>query len=1284
MKTRGGGVSKSKTYNWARRQHQLPANLLERWNSNLVIRSPVRERHQSQSSIRSFFWRSIPTPTEPPGPSQSHASHDINVDGSNHVQDVLPSANHDVPMIGVISDSGSSPEPQIASGVNHIQSSQPVHSDLPQSHTSDQHASLGLKGLSNVDNADVTHAANQCTRNNLKVFEEEQLSLLNRVDPFIPGPLLHSGDDYHDAYADGWSHIDKMSVMDCVLCPFQAIEEVPNQYRELFASAMHKIITRVWENQEEGEELDRALKWWFLIPHALLRKAGRGGKAGMGQIKKRFDCIAKENYAGLLTLLIHDKEAAKNKEERRKNRGLPEEDSDKKTRQAVSLISRGFISKASNRMISHGVASLDDPRSKAALQSKYPSRGKQMPASVTKGQAVHSMQTLRDAFLKLRGGVAPGTGQLRPEFLITLAEVWEEDDGIWECVNNFAMRHVQGTFPPWYYKMCMTVETVGMYKTAGQDPSLVRPIGMRNPWIKTIHKEVVRQNKHTLTAYLEPQQLGMSVAGGAKLVHSVRMVLEQNPEFICVKLDFKNAFNEVFRARVVEALEEEDSLRHLASHAATLLAPASALESKGFIWGESHEGTTQGDPESGPYFCIAIHKYVRNVDRELSVVGGCARFGWDDGYLLGPPDNVFTSLEKFSSEVQVHCGLELQMTKTEILIMDGTLPENTPVGMVRAGVNVEDIWEPGMLCYGVPIGSDKYVHYMLDAKVSEVEEHVHQIENVLQNEKQSLWSILRSSISQKLDYWLTLCYPTHIKQAASRMDILMTKILEKLVDAEIPMQGTTMDWTCRLPIPVETLKNRSFQHWVIRQPVKMGGLGLRSCAETSLAAFIGGLEQALPHFTGKDGVCQQLETVIGDCSGEHRWQPLLQSGCRTGRELSIAWTTLKEEAQQCSAYLGQDTTSALLAQVEDAGDGSTDGSTRKKLIMEKEELRGAVMTVALSRLPNPHQRASLAWLNRDKLSSAWLSSLPGPEGLSSQAFAEAMSLILCMPSPACKYRVGAKVGKRTVDPFGDSILAEALPGDHWRTRHDKMKMAINSLCTWARLPVTCEVWGLFSHLISGEALSRFEAGRKRQALVPDFRLEVPCSTGGTVYRLAELKMICCCDTWYKPAASSTVRGTDKRALGLQTEYRRKAKKVDDQMQSARGDQKGPVERRLDEFGELIGLCFGAWGEASEDIHWLIQIMAESRLQSGRSGNTKQELGILVGQIRRRLSLAAIKAQVECLLSRLHQVGPGNKQLAKKREWAAMEDERMRRERSAQWMRKFEGVQTLRKGFIKTA
>ena len=1052
---------------------------------------------------------------------------------------------------------------------------------------------------------------------------------------------------------------------------------------------MEKILTRVWENQEDSEALDRALKWWFFIPQALLRKAVRGGRAGMGLVKKRFDCIIADDYGKLVTMWMNDREIANKKESRRNGHHDQSDLTANKTRQAVSLISRGFISKATNRIVSHGVASLNDSRSKAALKSKYPPRGRELPTHVTKGQAVETMMTLREAFLMLKGGVAPGTGQLRPEFLVTLAEVWEVGSNAWEVVNNFAMRHVQGNFPPWYFKACMTVETVGLYKTSNQDPSQVRPVGMRNPWIKTIHREVVQQNKKIFTDFLEPQQLGMSVAGGAKLVHCVRMVMEQNPNFICVKLDFKNAFNEVYRARVIEALEEEDSLRHLASHAATLLAPHSGLESRGCLWGESHEGTTQGDPESGPYFNVAIQKYVKIADNELGRVGGIARFEWDDGYLCGPPNDVYPILDTFSTSVQEHCGLELQRSKTEVYGMDEAISVSSLGDLVRAGITVDGSWEPGFLCYGVPIGSDKYVTHMLGAKMDEIEEQAEQVLNVLIEEKQALWSVLRSSLSHKLDYWLTLCYPSHVKEAAERMDRLQNKILESLVGQQIPMSGCMdSEWAILLPVPVEILQNRSFQHWAIRQPVKMGGLGIRSNVETSLPAFVGGLEQALPHFVGDEGVCQQLSVILGDVKGEYRWKKLLNSGCRTGNELAVAWNTLQKEAHQCSNYLGQNIIGPLEAKVEAAGQGSRDGSTRKKITEAREELRGAVMKECLSRMRNPKKRATIAWQNRDKLASAWLSCLPGPEGMNGPAFTEALSLTLCMPSPVCKDRIGCSVGKRTVDIFGDNIMAAALPGDHWRTRHDKMKMTINSLCTWARLPATCEVWGLFAHLIPNEALSRIEGGRKRQGLVPDFRLEMPSTTGGTTYRLAELKLISCCDTWYKPSTSGNVRGTERRATGLQTEYSRKARKVDQDLLQISNGEKGPVERRLDEFGQLIGLCFGAWGEASVDVHNLIHTLAESRLnfQGLKAGKprSKHELGVIVGQLRRRLSQAAVKAQVDCLLSRIHQVGPGNTQLAKKREWAVVEDDRMRRERGAQWLLKYEGIQTLQKGFIKTA
>ena len=73
----------------------------------------------------------------------------------------------------------------------------------------------------------------------------------------------------------------------------------------------------------------------------------------------------------------------------------------------------------------------------------------------------------------------------------------------------------------------------------------------------------------------------------------------------------------------------------------------------------------------------------------------------------------------------------------------------------------------------------------------------------------------------------------------------------------------------------------------------------------------------------------------------------------------------------------------------------------------------------------------------------------------------------------------------------------------------------------------------------------------------------------------------------------------------------------------------------------------------------------------------------VGQIRRRLSMAAVKSQVDCLLGKIHQVGPGNNLMAKRRVWAIKDEQRMSRERGAQWLGRAEGVHTIWKKFVKT-
>ena len=68
------------------------------------------------------------------------------------------------------------------------------------------------------------------------------------------------------------------------------------------------------------------------------------------------------------------------------------------------------------------------------------------------------------------------------------------------------------------------------------------------------------------------------------------------------------------------------------------------------------------------------------------------------------------------------------------------------------------------------------------------------------------------------------------------------------------------------------------------------------------------------------------------------------------------------------------------------------------------------------------------------------------------------------------------------------------------------------------------------------------------------------------------------------------------------------------------------------------------------------------LSRGREG-TEAELGIVEWQVRRMLSTASVRAQAQCLLTRMSSVGEGVGQAYKRRQWAAAEEERMKRKTS---------------------
>ena len=184
---------------------------------------------------------------------------------------------------------------------------------------------------------------------------------------------------------------------------------------------------------------------------------------------------------------------------------------------------------------------------------------------------------------------------------------------------------------------------------------------------------------------------------------------------------------------------------------------------------------------------------------------------------------------------------------------------------------MEGQWEPGFMCYGIAVGSDKYVGLKLEHKVEEVIVEIKSVKQVLgpQKDLQAIWAVLQCSLAQKLDWQLSLNYPSDVRKAAERLDNELWHLLELSASQHIPRKEEGLGVECVLSAPglPFSLEGRSFQNWLVRQPVRLRGLGLRSLLESSPAAFCGAVELAVPRLTGEGGICPPLEAVVSRIEG---------------------------------------------------------------------------------------------------------------------------------------------------------------------------------------------------------------------------------------------------------------------------------------------------------------------------------------------------------------------------------------------------------------------------------
>ena len=185
--------------------------------------------------------------------------------------------------------------------------------------------------------------------------------------------------------------------------------------------------------------------------------------------------------------------------------------------------------------------------------------------------------------------------------------------------------------------------------------------------------------------------------------------------------------------------------------------------------------------------------------------------------------------------------------------------------------------------------------------------------------------------------------------------------------------------------------------------------------------------------------------------------------------------------------------------------------------------------------------------------------------------------------------------------------------------------------------------------------------------MPDFLLTLSSKHGPSSANLAELKLLSAGATWYHDKDKTV----DKRANRLPREYRVKLRRIDQQYLGSDENHKGPLERKLETFGDLYCLVVGQLGEGSQDLHKLLQVFATEKADeiSRSSGRplSANERGLLLQQLRRRLSVCAIRAQSACLLSRLGHYRPAAQAAAKRRETEIQRHELSNRDLRSHWL-----------------
>ena len=385
----------------------------------------------------------------------------------------------------------------------------------------------------------------------------------------------------------------------------------------------------------------------------------------------------------------------------------------------------------------------------------------------------------------------------------------------------------------------------------------LRPIAVGDTLIRIMARATAHAQRDRFETLLVPSgQMGVATPSGAEtIIHVVRLAMQAHPDWVCLQLDFRNAFNTVSRSLIANELREHhpDLLPYfyarygqhtvLQVHTGPGQDPASIF---------SAQGLHQGDPLAPFFFSLALRAAISKLKAKIqeqiqaasSTDPSSARHTellhlllafLDDVTICGPPmvvAEVFRLLMAALNELE--SGLALNVPKCSLWSPSPTSSsEDLRNCFVHPSFdydfNPQQLFVPspdaGIVLLGAPIGSVPFSTAFLMRNAQALAAKLDLVNEI--SSIQVKYLLLRFCAVPRVSYALRTAHPSATQEMSAYHDNTMLRAFQ--------------DFT-------QTASGNSFFPTLIHLPVKSNGAGISSAHQLGPLAYVASVADALRNF----------------------------------------------------------------------------------------------------------------------------------------------------------------------------------------------------------------------------------------------------------------------------------------------------------------------------------------------------------------------------------------------------------------------------------------------------